>query len=386
MKISNKDFILRIIGTGFKFLSLLLLIKIEKNVVPIFFFYTTLAAFIFKASTLSELNNYKRLTNENTFIKFCTVYFFNCLYRNFFFILFIFIFDIFVELNIEFVPIFFFILTLFIINYLSACFVLNSKQLYAAIVNFIGSIALFISIILSTFLESNLINNIAIIYFIINCVILFVKFGLPKHLVILKKSFYKINYYFLKKNFNLRIFKQLKRGFVSISGYLIVSLTAYAISEYQHIDINLKNSIIVLLYIANVINIYLLSTKIFPHILEISNGKFMMLSLKKIFCFTLLVVALYFVTIFLLPKYSELISIFYAIIIYIFFSYLTSFQDFYIQARSIKFNYFFCFFIALIFNIYLLKVNQGNFIYMPILLILPKISLFTINKICFKKF
>ena len=31
MKISNKDFILRIIGTGFKFLSLLLLIKIEKN-------------------------------------------------------------------------------------------------------------------------------------------------------------------------------------------------------------------------------------------------------------------------------------------------------------------------------------------------------------------
>lgn len=95
---------------------------------------------------------------------------------------------------------------------------------------------------------------------------------------------------------------------------------------------------------------------------------------------------MYFITIFSLPQYIEIVTIFYSISLFVFFSYLISFQDFYIQARTIKLKYFACFILFILTNFYLLDFFYGQFFFLPILLILPRFSIFLLNKLFFKEF
>ena len=106
MRTANKDFVLRVSGIGLKFLSLLLIIKIDKNIVPLYFFYSTFAAFLYKLTVLSELNNYRRLTNEAHYIKICFFYFFNSLHRILLFLVTIYFFTFFLKINLNFVAVF----------------------------------------------------------------------------------------------------------------------------------------------------------------------------------------------------------------------------------------------------------------------------------------
>ena len=387
MQTARKDFLLRALGIGLKFLSLLLIIKIDKNIVPSYFFYSTFAAFLYKLSVLSELNNYRRLTNETHYINICIFYFFNSLHRILWFLTLICFFSFFLKLELNFVAVFCYIISIFLTNYLAGCFVINSNQFDAAVVNFIGSISLFFAVVMTFFIGDNILENIFVIFFIFNFFILLIKFKLSKkYILIHKKSFNRLKTYLIKKNYNLRFFNQLQRGFVSLSNYLIITLIAYAISKYKYVSIDIKNVLIIFLFIANIINLYLITTKVFPHVVEITKGKFKILDLKKIVIFILSIIFLYLTTSFALFKYFNLITVFYSVLIYIFFSYLISFQGFYIEARTIKLDYILYLFLALFINFLLLFINYNNFIFIPILLILPKLSLFTVNKICFNKF
>jgi len=163
-------------------------------------------------------------------------------------------------------------------------------------------------------------------------------------------------------------------------------LVAFGISKYEYISIDLKNTLIVLLFLSNIVNLYLITNHIFPYVTEITKGKFKIMSFKKIITFIFLVIFLYLITTFVLFKYFNLITVFYSVLIYIFLTYLISFQGFYIEARTIKLDYILYLLLALFINLLLLYINYNNFIFIPILLILPRLSLFTINKICFNKF
>ena len=106
MHTANKDFLLRVTGIGLKFFALLLIIKIDKNIVPLYFFYSTFAAFLYKLTVLSELNNYRRLTNEAHYINICIFYFFNSLHRILLFLVTIYFFTFFLKINLNFVAVF----------------------------------------------------------------------------------------------------------------------------------------------------------------------------------------------------------------------------------------------------------------------------------------
>jgi hypothetical protein len=387
MHTANKDFVLRVSGIGLKFLALLLIIKIDKNIVPLYFFYSTFAAFLYKLTVLSELNNYRRLTNEVHYINICIFYFFNCLHRILLFLVTIYFFTFFLKINLNFVAVFCYIMSIFITTYLAACFVINSNQSDAAVVNFIGSISLFCAVVIAFLIDDNILNNIFIISFIFNFFILLIKFKWPKDFILFnKKSLGRLKTYLIKKNYNLRFFDQLQRGFVSLSNYSIITLVAFGISKYEYISIDLKNTLIVLLFLSNIVNLYLITNHIFPYVTEITKGKFKIMSFKKIITFIFLVIFLYLITTFVLFKYFNLITVFYSVLIYIFLTYLISFQGFYIEARTIKLDYILYLLLALFINLLLLYINYNNFIFIPILLILPRLSLFTINKICFNKF
>ena len=387
IRFPNKDFILRLFATGLKFLTLLIILKVDKFTVPIFYFYSTFAAFLHKFTVLSELNNYRRLTNEINFFKINIFYFFNSLSRMLFFLIIIYIFTSFFEYKSYFISIALFILTTFLMNYISTIFVVNSNQLSASIVYFIGSASLFFAVIIASLIEGNFLNNICIIYFFLSCLIFVVKFGIPKIMFSYDKKFInRFTIYFIRKNFNIRLFYQLRRGFNSVSGYLITALVAYYISSYEHLNIDLKNLLIISLYISNIILLYLLTSKVFPHVLKITKGEFKLMGLKKIIQIISLLIIMYFITIFSLPQYFEIVTIFYSISLFVFFSYLISFQDFYIQARTIKLKYFACFILFILTNFYLLDFFYGQFFFLPILLILPRFSIFLLNKLFFKEF
>ena len=385
MHVPSKDFLLRIFGTGLKFLSLLVILKFDKFVVPVFYFYSTFAAFLFKFSILSELNNYRRFTNETKFFNISRVFFFNSLVRIIFFIFLIYLFLSINEYKSYFPSIAFFILGTFVINYVGACFVINSNQLKASIIYFFASVTLFISIIIAFLIEDNFLNNICTIYFFLNTILLAIKFKKKQNIFYLKKiSFVRLKSYLIKKNFSLRVLHQLKRAFFSISSYILLTLVAYLISTHEHTDIDTKNMIIISLYVSNVVLLYFTTTFIFPNVLKITKGKFKFIKLSRFLIILLLTTIIYSIIISFLSDNFEIITIFYSLILFTYLSYLISFQDFYIQARFIKLSYIIYFLIAFVLNVYLMNLFYLDFIFLPLLLILPRLSIFLINKLYFK--
>ena len=93
---------------------------------------------------------------------------------------------------------------------------------------------------------------------------------------------------------------------------------------------------------------------------------------------------IYSIIISFLSDNFEIITIFYSLILFTYLSYLIAVQDFYIQARFIKLSYIIYFLIAFVLNVYLMNLFYLDFIFLPLLLILPRLSIFLINKLYFK--
>lgn len=378
------DFLIRIISIGLKTLSLLIILKFDKNLLPVIFFFSTFGGFIFKLSSLSELNNYRRITNEANFINIGYLYFINCLFRTLIFLLIFNIIFFKLNLNFDLKAIFLFSITTFIINYLAAWFIINSNQVKTSLINIIGSAALLVSIIISDFLSGDLLNNICFLYFIITSVIFFLIYLLlEKKYIILRYDLNKILKFIIFKNFNIRYFSQIKRAFFGLTNYSILAVISFLISEYSVLSINIKNTLIIFIYISNLIVLYLCTSYVFPNVVLISKGNYVF---KYYNHFNKIV--LFLVIIFLLflnfVRFADITLLIFSVLIYGILTFLLSIQDFYIQARSVSYGYILIFLILFFFNFTFLYYIYSNSIFIPLLLVLPKLSMYLLNYYYFR--
>ena len=384
MKTQSIDFITRSFNALAKVLTVFLILKINKNLLDDIYFFSVFSIFIYKICSLSEINNFRRLVRENLYKKITNIYFFVSLFR---FLIFFTIFKVFILIfgfNFEFYPILLFAFVSLFLNYYGFSYVINSQQVLGASLILIGSINLLISVLITYLISESEIFYICLFYFILNFICYyFVYFFSEKKKLYSVLNFKRIFIYIIKKN--KKYLNQVKRSFFSLANLSLATMIAFYLSEYDKMDIDIKNFLVILLFFSNHFLVLLDTFIKFPNSVNIIKGSFNNIYKNKVYIFIILSFLAYITNLYVFEFYLEITTIIFSMIIWICFSFLISLQDFYIQARTVKFNYIISFFILLIINILVLNIFYEQFIFIPLLIILPKLTLFLINQFFFKE-
>ena len=385
-KTQSLDFVFRVLAIILKIASVFLIIKLDKYILAEIYLYTTLSALIFKGVTLSELNNYRRLCSGSLYKKISYIYFINCLFRlSIIFLLIIFILSA-VNSPINTYALVLFCLASFLNVYLSTHYLINSNQLKASITNFSGSLILLMSIIITFFIKGESLEVIGLIYSLITISSIIILLVSSKNdMLINKKETTRLIKYIFFKNFNFLFLIQLKRSFFALSGYLILVIIAYFVSRFNELNIDLKNVIILLMYFSNIANLFFNSFFVFPHVLKMTKGTFKFKHYDIINLSIIFLILSNIILVFIFSKYTQLITITISIFISTFLSFIISVQGFYIAARTVTIKYIFSFFLITILCVAGIFYFNNSIFFIPLILILPRLSFVILNKFYFSK-
>lgn len=381
MRYQFVDLLLRNFSTILKIFCLFLIVMKNKSILDEFYFISTFSLFIYKLSTLSELNNYRRLSrDEDIYKKISFAYFFPSLLRFFFYIFLLYLVTTVFNLSNNIYTILLFSFAVFITNYLGFVFLVNSEQIFSAIYSLISGLSLFCSILISYFIDQFTLINISLLYFFVTVIlsVFFLYYRKDAH-KFEKFNFFKLLKYTINKNKNL--IYQTKRSFFSLSNLSVQTIVAYIISNYSLIDLNFKNYIIVLIFISNnIIIIFDIFIK-FPSSVDLAKGKFKNIYEKQIIIFSIIILLLIILNLNYLKFNTEIITLILVLLLYIFLSFLISLQDFFIQARTVSLKYIFTFIFVFVIFGFLVNYFYYYEYFLYGLILIPRFFIYLFNKI-----
>ena len=380
MKYQFIDLFLRNFSTLLKISCLFLIVLKNKTILDEFYFISVMSLFIYKLSTLSELKNYRRLAkNEDIYKKISFAYFFPSLLRYCFYIFLLYLAIITFDFSNNIYTILLFSFAVFITNYLGFLFLVNSEQIFSAVYNLISGLSLFCSILISYFINQFTLINISFLYFFISIILsiffLFFRNGGHKFE---KFNVLKLLKYTINKNKNL--IYQTKRSFFSLSNLSVQTIIAFIITNYNLIDVDFKNYIIILIFVSNnIIIIFDIFIK-FPNSVDLAKGKFKNKYENKTIIFSILLLFLIFLNLNYLKFNTEIVTLIFVLFLYISLSFLISLQDFFIQARTVSLKYIFTFIFMFVFCGFLVNYFYYYEYFLYGLILIPRFFIYLLNK------